>query len=98
MGALVLPFVAIGPIANSLDDNPVNFSALRSRVEARALHFSANCFRRQFEQLIPKVLIINEFFSRKDQSKFHLRSLPIQLTTSEAVEQSYRSLRAITAE
>src|SRR4051812_34691311 len=46
--ALVLSFVAIGPVADSLDENPIHFPALCSRVETRAFHLSTNGFRGKF--------------------------------------------------
>src|SRR5713226_3422947 len=45
---LVLPFFAISPVTNCLDDYPVHFPSLCSRVETSAFHLTANRFRSKF--------------------------------------------------
>src|SRR5579883_580213 len=84
---LIRPFVAIGPIADGFDENPVLFVALRDGVESGPLHLAAQGLRKEGPQLVAELFIVYKLLAREHQSEMDMRrSRPIQNATSKSID------------
>src|SRR5579859_4759259 len=78
LGCLLLTLVfllalfAIGPVTNSLHENPVGFLAIGCRVKTIAFHLTTNSIRLETDELIAEIDIIDKLVARQNEAEVYL--------------------------
>ena len=88
-GGFVALFVAVGPVANGLDHDPVHLGLLAGDVQARTFHLAAEGFRRPPLELLPVVEIVHQLFTGQDQAELNFGVIPVQIGVAEIIDQSW---------
>ncbi len=88
-GGFVALLVAVGPVADGLDHDPVYLGVLAGDVQARAFHLAAEGFRPELLELLPVVEMVHQLLAGQDQAELDFGVIPVQIGLAEIVDQPW---------
>ena len=66
---LVLALVAVRPVADRLDQDPIHVAILARGIQPRALHFAADGLRLELEQLLAERQVVHQLLAGQHQTR-----------------------------
>src|SRR4051812_37769465 len=66
---LVLALLAVGPVADGFDEDPVDLPSLTGDVDPLALHLAADCLLLEGAELVPEVEVVEQLRAGEDRAE-----------------------------